>query len=108
MTDWIVLQAINHYVPKEYMPIILIVLSFFLALEQWLASTNRIKANSTLQMIVNFVQYFIAKEKGDGTLNLNGQSKGSGTGGNPGADSGSSQGSGAGSIDGSRTGNSGS
>jgi hypothetical protein len=43
---------------------LLVILSAFLAFEQWLASTKRIKANSTLQLIVGFVQYFVGKEKG--------------------------------------------
>jgi hypothetical protein len=69
MMDWALFQALNHFIPAAYMPLILIILSAFLAFEQWLASTKRIKANSTLQLIVGFVQYFLGKEKGKIDMN---------------------------------------
>ena len=62
--DWLLFQVLNHYIPQGYMAPLLVILSAFLAFEQWLASTKRIKANSTLQLIVGFVQYFVGKEKG--------------------------------------------
>jgi hypothetical protein len=63
--DWALFQILNHFIPTAYMPIIVIILVAFLTFEQYLASTNRIKANSTLQLIVGFVQYFLGKEKGN-------------------------------------------
>ncbi len=63
--DWLLFQVLNHYIPQEYMAPLLVILSAFLAFEQYLAATKRIRANSTLQLIMGFVQYFIGKEKGN-------------------------------------------
>jgi hypothetical protein len=70
--DWMLFQVLNHYIPAAYMPLIVIILGAFLAFEQYLAATKRIKANSTLQLIVGFVQYFVGKEKGNGQGNVMG------------------------------------
>jgi len=66
MESFILFQAISHYIPQEYFPPIVLLLGALVAFEQWLASTNRIKANSTLQMIVNLAQAVLAKMKEKG------------------------------------------
>ena len=65
MTDFIIWKVFAHYVPQDYYPPIMMVMTCLIGLEQWLASTNKIKANSTLQAIINFVQYLFDKMKGN-------------------------------------------
>jgi len=61
MTDFIVWQVIAHYIPQEYFIPISIFLGALLAFEQWLASTNRIKANSTFQALTELAKYILGK-----------------------------------------------
>lgn len=61
--DWIIFQLIQHYIPAEYMAPLILILGFIVAFEQWLARTNRIKANSTLDMIIGILSGIICQQK---------------------------------------------
>lgn len=62
--DYLITQVALHYVPAKYYPPIVIILTAWLMLEQWLAKTGLIKANSTLQAIDGFLTYIRDKIKG--------------------------------------------
>jgi hypothetical protein len=64
MENFIIWKVIEHFIPAAYFPPIITLLSAFIALEQWLAATNRIKANSTLQLVVQLVTVILGKMKG--------------------------------------------
>ena len=61
MIETILAAIVNAAIPQEYMPLVIILLVALLGIEQWLASTKRIKANSTLQLIVNVVTKILKK-----------------------------------------------
>lgn len=58
-------SIIGHFIPAAYIPLVTLILAFLVGLEQWLASTKRIKANSTLQLIVGIAQKFVAANPPD-------------------------------------------
>ena len=82
METFFVWKLIQHYIPADYMPPFLVILAALVALEQWLSSTNRIKANSTLQLIVNIAKAILAKggQNGQGNGVVTAAPQGSGTG----------------------------
>ncbi len=64
MIESIITSIVGAVIPAQYLPVAVILLTAFLGLEQWLASTNRIQANSTLQLIVGVAQKLLVKFKG--------------------------------------------
>jgi len=63
MTDWLLFKALQHCLPPDFMNLLVILLSAWVAIENWLASTKRIKANSTLEVTANLAKYIIEKAK---------------------------------------------
>jgi hypothetical protein len=64
METWAIMQLVNQYVPPKYQPLFIAVLLAFVGIEQWLASTKRIKANSTLQAITDLCRTIAEKMRG--------------------------------------------
>ena len=64
MENFILWQIFQHFVPAPYYPPIIIGLSALIALEQWLAATDKVKANSTLQAVVNIATALLGKMQG--------------------------------------------
>ena len=63
MFEGIIANLVSSVIPPEYMPLVIIALTALVSLEQWLAATKKIKANSTLQFIVGIVQKFLKKNE---------------------------------------------
>lgn len=52
----IIATLVQSVIPSEYMPVVVAILTILFALEQYLAGTQRFKANSTLQAIGNILK----------------------------------------------------
>ena len=61
MLETIITSIISSVIPPEFMPLAVIVLVAWVGIEQWLASTKRLTANSTLQLITNVAKKIINK-----------------------------------------------
>jgi hypothetical protein len=61
MIETIITSIVSSVIPAEYMPLVLIILVAWVGIEQWLASTKRVTANSTLQLITNVAKKIINK-----------------------------------------------
>ena len=64
----IITAIVSGAIPPEYMPVVIIALVAWVGLEQWLASTKRIKANSTIQFITDMATKIINKGKPTGAM----------------------------------------
>jgi putative copper export protein len=64
MEAWEIIQLVNQFVPQKYQPLLVVALAVFVAFEQWLAATNRIRANSTLQAAVDLCRAVVEKMRG--------------------------------------------
>ena len=61
MIESIITSIISGIIPPAYMPLVIIILVAWVGIEQWLASTKRVTANSTLQLITNIAKKIINK-----------------------------------------------
>ena len=67
MIESIISGIVYRVIPAEWLPLILVILAALVGVEQWLASTKRIQANSTLQLIVGVAKKIINKGGASGT-----------------------------------------
>ena len=61
MIETIITSIISGIIPPTYMPLVIIILVAWVGIEQWLASTKRVQANSTVQLITNIAKRIINK-----------------------------------------------
>ena len=61
MIESITSTVIGSFIPAEYMPLVVLVLTALVGIEQWLAATKRIQANSTVQLITGIAMKLVGK-----------------------------------------------